>query len=328
MPYWETTVNLPAEMVYHAILNYVKAGEFSKGAKVKRLMEPTYIEVEPGDAAFGERVKIGITPQGDKSQVQLDFDFRGVAAVWLALFAFDLVALIITHDIRALIGLSFAIMILIMITGSMVGRYMDRLSKFLSFVEQTGVIPEFKKEAEEKLPADVDALYQRLTRTYSAVYGRDVRMVERKIQSYMRTGLSREEAIKKLAESEGFLEVAEEKPKPKPSLPPDTLYKRLLYKYSVYGRSIPALERKIEELTSLGLSREEAITRLAEEEGLTGRLEVAEEPSPASDIYSRLVNLYIRRSREALERKIEEYMKEGLSREEAIKKLAEKEGIT
>ncbi|RLG96981.1 hypothetical protein DRO29_03805, partial [Candidatus Bathyarchaeota archaeon] len=209
MPYWEATVNLPAEMVYHAILNYVKAGKFSKGAKVKRLMEPTYIEVEPGDAAFGERVKIRITPQGDRSQVQLNFDFRGVAAVWLALFAFDLVALIITHDIRALIGLSFAIMILIMITGSMVGRYMDRLSKFLSFVEQTGVIPEFKKEAEEKLPADVEALYERLIHTYSAVYGRDVRMVERKIRSYMRTGLSREEAIKKLAESEGFLERAE-----------------------------------------------------------------------------------------------------------------------
>ena len=110
--------------------------------------------------------------------------------------------------------------------------------------------------------------------------------------------------------------------------PADNLYQGLLYRYvSVYGRSRSALEHKIKELTSLGLSREAAITKLAEEEGLTGGLEAAEEPSPASDIYSQLTSLYIRRSREDLERKIKEYMKKGLSREEAIKKLAEKEGI-
>ncbi|OYT43868.1 hypothetical protein B6U84_05315 [Candidatus Bathyarchaeota archaeon ex4484_40] len=59
-------------------------------------------------------------------------------------------------------------------------------------------------------------------------------MVERKIQSYMKKGLSREEAIKRLAEKEGFLERSETKPrpkpevkeKPKPRLPPDILHQR------------------------------------------------------------------------------------------------------
>ena len=110
--------------------------------------------------------------------------------------------------------------------------------------------------------------------------------------------------------------------------PADDLYQRLIDRYcSVHGRSRSALEHKIKELTNLGLSREEAITRLAEEEGLTGRLEAAEEPSPASDIYSQLTSLYIRRTKEDLEHKIKEYMKEGLSREEAIRRLAWEEGI-
>ena len=269
MPYWEATVNLPAEMVYHAILNYVKAGKFSKGAKVKRLMEPTYIEVEPGNAAYGERVKIGITPQGDKSQVQLDFDFRGVAAVWLTLFALDLVVTIVTRDARGLITLPVAILLPLMHTSSMSGRCRDRLSTFLMTFEQTGIIPEFKVEEKPRPPVDVKALYERLIRAYSTVYGRDARAVDRKIQSYMGMGLSREEAIRRLAESEGFLEVAEEKPKPKPSLPPDTLYKRLLDMYiSVYGHGKPLLEHKIEKCMKEGLSREEAIRRLAEEEGI------------------------------------------------------------
>jgi len=55
---------------------------------------------------------------------------------------------------------------------------------------------------------------------------------------------------------------------------------------------------------------------------------IGRETLQASDIYSRLASLYIRRTKEALERKIEENMKEGLSREEAIKRIAEEEGIT
>jgi len=69
--------------------------------------------------------------------------------------------------------------------------------------------------------------------------------------------------------SKGLLELAEEKPGPE--LPPETLhlYQRLIDRYcSVYGRSRYALEYRIEEYMWKGLGREEAIRRLAEEEGL------------------------------------------------------------
>jgi hypothetical protein len=40
------------------------------------------------------------------------------------------------------------------------------------------------------------------------------------------------------------------------------------------------------------------------------------------------MRVYISRSRETLERKIEEYINKGLSRREAIKRITEEEGIT
>ena len=334
MSAWGITVNLPAEKVYRAIFNYLRAG-FIKGSVITNFSEPSYIGVKHlGSSLF--IIKIRVVPQGFKSRVLLDFDFSTYTLIWLLAIFFGFITLFLTRDPWTIWWITFGITILWVDTKRISDLYKDKISDFLRTVERTGVLPEFEVKVKERPPVDVKALYERLVRTYSSVYGRGARMVEREIQSYMGMGLSREEAIRRLAESEGLLEVAEEKPKPKPEveekpkprLPPDTLYKRLLDVYiSVYGRGEPLLERKIEKYVSKGLSREEAITRLAEEEGLTGRLEVAEEPSPAGDLYSRLASLYIRRSREALERKIEEYMKEGLSREEAIKRLAEEEGI-
>ena len=59
--------------------------------------------------------------------------------------------------------------------------------------------------------------------------------------------------------------------KPGSELPPETLhlYQRLIDMYSsVYGRGEPLLEHKIEKYIGKGLNREEAIRRLAEEEGI------------------------------------------------------------
>ena len=273
MPDWRGTFNIPAEKCYRAILNYIRAGSIKKKDKVVRSLEPSLIEVKTG---IKDGLRIGIIPDGNKSTVLMDFDFSLEMVIELTVNIF-LIILFFYSLVHGLGVLAFFIALLISSTllatlnreNKVRTLYTSKISDLLKYVEQTGVIPEFKVEEEPKPPVDVDALYQRLIRTYSAVYGRGARMVERKIQSYMKTGLSREEAIKKLAEEEGLLKRAEEKPKPKPSLPPDILYKRLVDRYSrIYGRSISALEHKIEELTSLGLSREDAIKRLAEEEGI------------------------------------------------------------
>ena len=254
MPDWRGTFNIPAEKCYRAILNYIRAGSINKKDRVVRSLEPSLIEVKTGTK---DRLKIRIIPEGDKSTVLMDFDFGSETAIYL------------------MGGMVMPLVVALQRENKVRTLYTSKISDLLKYVERTGVVPEFK---EPKPPVDINALYERLIRAYSKLYGRGTRMVERKIQSYMKKGLSREEAIKRLAEKEGFLERYETKPrpkpevkeKPKPRLPPDILHQRLLYRYvSVYGRSRYALEYEIEELTSLGLSGEKAVKILAEEEGLT-----------------------------------------------------------
>ena len=282
MPDWRGTFNIPAEKCYRAVLNYIRAGSINKKDKIAFSLEPSLIEVKTG---IKDGLKIGIIPEGNKSTVLMDFDFSLEMVIELITDIFLIILLF--YSLAHGQGVStFFIALLISSTFFAISNrenkvrtlYTGKISRLLKYVEQTGVIPEFKVEEKPKPPVDVEALYQKMVRTYSAVYGRGVRMVERKIQSYVKTGLSREEAIKRLAEEEGILEGAEAKPrpkpeveeKPKPRLPPDILYQRILYRYcSVYGRSRYALEHEIEELTSLGLSGEKAVKILAEEEGVT-----------------------------------------------------------
>jgi len=280
MPDWRGTFNIPAEKCYRAVLNYIRAGSINKKDRVVRSLEPSLIEVKTG---IKDCLKIGIIPEGDRSTVLMDFDFSLEMVIELITDIFLIILLF--YSLAHGQGVStFFIALLISSTFFAISNrenkvrtlYTGKISELLKHVERTGVIPEFKVEEKPKPPVDVDLLYERLIHTYSTLYGRGARMVERKIQSYMKEGLNREEAIKKLAEEEGILEGAEAKPrieveeKPKPWLPPDILYQRILYRYvSVYGRSRYALEHKIEELTSLGLSGEKAVKILAEEEGVT-----------------------------------------------------------
>jgi len=250
VPDWRGTFNIPAEKCYRAILNYIRAGSINKKDRVVFSLEPSLIVVKTGTK---DVLKIRIIPEGNKSTVLMDFDFGSETAIYL------------------MGGMVMPLVVALQRENKVRTIYTGRISDLLKYVEQTGVIPEFKEEP--KPPVDVKALYERLIRAYSTLYSGGARMVDRKIQSYMKTGLSREEAIKKLAEEEGILERAETKPrieveeKLKPS--PDILYQRLVDRYSrIYGRSISALEHKIEEYMWEGLSREEAIKRLAWEEGI------------------------------------------------------------
>jgi len=280
VPDWRGTFNIPAEKCYRAVLDYIRAGSIDKKDRIVFSLEPSLIEVKTG---IKDGLRIGIIPEGDKSTVLMNFDFSLEMVIELIVYIF-LIILFFYSLVHGLGVLAFFIALLISSTllatlnreNKVRTLYTSKISDLLKYVERTGVVPEFKEES--KPPVDINALYERLIRAYSKLYGRGARMVERKIQSYMKKGLSREEAIKRLAEKEGFLERSEAKPrpkpevkeKPKPRLPPDILHQRLLYRYvSVYGRSRYALEYEIEELTSLGLSGEKAVKILAEEEGLT-----------------------------------------------------------
>ena len=262
------TVNLPAEKVYRAIYNYIRAG-FIERSVIADFSEPSYIEVKHGGSSLFI-IEIRVVPQGSKSRVLFDSDFSGHILLWLLVFFFGCFLPFKCAFLWILFGIGMCWAMVMHICD----QYVSRVSNLLRTVEYTGVVPEFKLE-EPKPPVDVDALYQRLIHAYSAVYGRSTKTVDREIQSYMKRGLSREEAIKRMARREGLLKRAEVGPRPKPKVEekpkpsPDILYQRLMDLYGrVYGRGRLLLELKLEEYLKEGLSREEAIKKLAEKEGL------------------------------------------------------------
>jgi len=268
------TVNLPAEKVYRAIYNYIRAG-FIERSVIADFSEPSYIEVKHGGSSLFI-IKIRVVPQGSKSRVLLDSDFSGHILLWLLVLFFGCFLFCIGPVIYTISGILFSILMCWAMVMHICDQYVSRVSDLLRTVEYTGVVPEFKLEEEPKPPVDVDALHQRLIHAYSAVYGRSAKTVDREIQSYMKRGLSREEAIERMARREGLLKRAEAGPRPKPrveekpKLSPDILYQRLMDMYGrVYGRGRLLLEHKLEEYLKEGLSREEAIKKLAEKEGLT-----------------------------------------------------------
>ena len=274
-------VNFKVDEAYQHILNFIRIIERKENELRVKLVESKDSEYIKARVSSGF-LDVSFVPKNGRTLLQFNFDFsrRLYRAMIISLFGviwFILMAMFLNFRYLVLAPLQIGwYLYAVERAKTIVNEFMERLDFFLIQLPwPTEVTPaEFKKEAGERRPLGVDALYERLTRRYDAAYGRGVWMVERKIQSYMKEGLSREEAIRRLAEKEGILEGAERErilEMTKGDLPPDILhlYQRLIDRYcSVYGRSRSALEHKIEEYMWEGLSRKEAIKRIAEEEGI------------------------------------------------------------
>ncbi|RLG93476.1 hypothetical protein DRO29_07665, partial [Candidatus Bathyarchaeota archaeon] len=147
MPDWRGTFNIPAEKCYRAVLDYIRAGSINKKDRVVLSLEPSLIEVKTGTK---DRLKIRIIPEGNKSTVLMDFDFGSETALYL------------------MGGMVMPLVVALQRENYVRTLYTGRISDLLKYVEQTGVIPEFKEEP--KPPVDVKALYERLIRAYSTLY--------------------------------------------------------------------------------------------------------------------------------------------------------------
>ena len=122
----------------------------------------------------------------------------------------------------------------------------------------------------------------------------------------------------------------EEKPDPR------KLYKDLFNYYSDFYGSGIRFEKELESYIKQGLNRDEAILEIAEKTGFIERVEAAnnyikkqEKPDPINELYGQLLNYYrnLYSSGNRLEREIKHYIKQGLSRDKAILKIAETKGF-
>ena len=271
----EIILNTSADHAYKHLYSYV-TGKY----KVIDERDPSNIKVKLRRTSY---LNINIIPEETSTRIQFKFDFSKEFLMWIlyCIFVFLVMTLIVGFPSGTLFAMSyFGISVLWYFPDSRGKIVSSAMDDFISFLSSEGItikkidyVVEHELEKPTKETRDINIIYERLIEACSAIHCGERQharqYIEHKLRSYLERGLNREEAIIKLAEKEGLLEWAEAKPKPKPQLPPETLYQRLLYKYSVYGRSISALEYRIEEYMWEGLSREEAITRLAEEEGVT-----------------------------------------------------------
>jgi len=192
------------DRVYEHLSSYV-AGKY----EVVDERKPSYIKVKLRRTAH---LSINILPRETGTHVKFEFDFSQELFMYIAygiLFIFIFTLIFSPPSSGLELGITFLIIDLLYFFDSRGKKINSTIYDFISFLNSKGitikkieVTPEFE-EAGERCPLGVDALYERLTRRYDAAYGRGVWMVERKIKSYMKEGLSREEAIRRLAEEEG-----------------------------------------------------------------------------------------------------------------------------
>jgi len=159
-------------------------------------------------------VEIKVIPEGEWSLVKVKFEFSQYKSFFIFTgMVMFLMTLLLSIYLRETKIMFFYLFILSAIFSSyrpkeVVKEFMNHLDHFFirmkiapAVVEEEGITGRVEKPS----PADADVLYQRLIHTYRMIYGRNAKkMVDRKIQSYMKTGLSREEAIRRLAEEEGL----------------------------------------------------------------------------------------------------------------------------
>jgi len=149
-------------------------------------------------------VHIHIFPESEASTIELSFSFKSFVAVGFALLIGIIILSISLSSIIPLFGLIIPLL-LIRDLGSASSAFLSSLNDFFVLLERDRD-QKLLVESRRRWQADLrkaDDLYRRLLEKHIKVWG-DSDVLEYKMTEYMRTGLTREEAIRKIAEEEGI----------------------------------------------------------------------------------------------------------------------------
>ncbi len=152
----------------------------------------------------GVTLRVRLLPEGEVSSIEFAFSYQGLAILILA-FLIALIGLsLLLSSAIPLIGL-IIIPLLAYRADSAVERSLSELDNILRALETEYAR---RKISEERArwqcnPKNVDALYRRLREKHLKIWG-STYVLEYKMNEYQRQGLTREEAIRKIAEEEGI----------------------------------------------------------------------------------------------------------------------------
>jgi hypothetical protein len=153
---------------------------------------------------IGAKIKLYVVPEGEISSLDLRFEYRSLVFVLILLFVISAGLSLVLSSIFPLFGV-ILILILIYRVSFSVENLLNDLGNILHGFE---IDYARKKLMEERLrwqrnPKDVSELYRRLCEKHIRTWG-NTYALEYKINEYQREGLTKEEAIRKVAEQEGI----------------------------------------------------------------------------------------------------------------------------
>ncbi len=138
----EVMVNLPADQVYDALVDYIETRPFDKNAKVASSSKPAYVKIKRPGFWPWKSANIHIYSQHDECRIVIDIDFSLFLALCLGMTFVSLTMLGIGFSRGAdLVEVTLGGLV---ITGSMFAEiihmrnmFKNKISTFLSGIEPT-----------------------------------------------------------------------------------------------------------------------------------------------------------------------------------------------
>ncbi|NIM44789.1 MAG: hypothetical protein GTO54_04035 [Nitrososphaeria archaeon] len=152
------------------------------------------------------KIEIRIQPEGEASKIDLNFGYKNFLAVALAVLSFLILLSAVSLSFIPLLAIIPLIMLMQILGSGAVTSFAASMSEFLLLLEKSHA-KEQLDEARRRWQADargISDLYERLVAAHTEIWGH-TRVLEYKISEYTEQGLTKEEAIRKVAEEEGTL---------------------------------------------------------------------------------------------------------------------------
>lgn len=190
-------VRIPIEQTYKALSQVLEEVYDEKLGKEK------IFKTNIGKGV-GVTVKIRLLPEGEISSLEFNFDYRGLILIILAVLAASIGLCLLISSFTLLVFNLIAIPVLTYRASFAIERFLSNFNEILRGLE---IEYGRRKLMEDRMrwqrsPKNVNDLYKRLCEKYIKIWG-DIYALKYKMEEYQSQGLTREEAIRKIAEEEG-----------------------------------------------------------------------------------------------------------------------------
>jgi len=196
-------IRVPCDEVYSSLVYFLEK-DLNMGY-VDREEETMIITTRLGKIrAIGLVTQVRVFAENEASTVELGFSYRSFFMAALAVLIAVIVASIAMFSIMPFLGLIIPVLLLFDL-GKASGTFLNSVNDFLSVLERNRektLLAESRRRWQAD-PRKTNEIYNKLLEKHVKTWG-DGHVLEYKVSEYMKTGLTHEESIRRIAEEEGI----------------------------------------------------------------------------------------------------------------------------